>query len=142
MYRLLKPEAATEEDEGTIMDVSVHPPTIEKLSVRFDFWLGDDLLEGYSYFLATERLKMAIEEAQLSGYSFDDVTVTRSIEFEELEEFHPGREFPKFYWMKIFGRAGEDDFGLSDNHCLVASEKSFDLLKSFKIDNCDVEEFR
>ncbi|MEX2172314.1 MAG: hypothetical protein WD851_23540 [Pirellulales bacterium] len=142
MYRSLDPEAATEPDEGTVMDVSVHPPRIEKLAVRFDFWGGDDLLYCFPYFLVTERLRTAIEQAQLSGCSFEDVVVTRSIEFEDLEEFYPGREFPKFYWMKVFGRAGEDDFGLSDSHCLVASEKAFDLLKSFKIDNCEVEEFR
>ncbi|MEX2172315.1 MAG: hypothetical protein WD851_23545 [Pirellulales bacterium] len=138
MFWKLHPEVAIEIEEGTIMDPSVHPPIVEKLSVRFEGWLGDDLLETFPCFLVTDRLRHAIEATGFTGCSFDEVEVSKS---EEFDEMYPGRELPRFWWMKIPGMAAKDDFGISTDHCLVVSQRVFDLIMSFQLDNCDAEEF-
>jgi len=51
------------------------------------------------------------------------------------------KRLPKLVWLKIVGLSGCDDFGTSPQAITVVSEKALTLLKQFKLDNCDIEEW-
>ena len=101
-------------------------------------WLGDDLLESFPCFIAAEGLRKRLAQSGLSGCRFDAVEVSKSDLFEEI---HPDRELPEFAWLRVVGRPAIDDFGLSSDHRLVVSQRALDVLKSFRLDHCDTEEY-
>jgi hypothetical protein len=137
-YYALEPEVAGHLGDHTVVDRSVHPPLVHRLHYEFDGWLGDDLLESFPCFIVTKGLSEQLAKSELSGFRFDQVDVSKSDLFEEI---HRVREMPEFAWLKIVGRAGADDFGLSPDHRLVVSQRALDVLKVVKLDNCDTEEY-
>ncbi|QIB74196.1 hypothetical protein GL213_08730 [Halogeometricum borinquense] len=137
-YYTIEPEVAGQFGEKTEMDRSVHPPDVTKLHYEFHGWLGDDLLTTVSNFVISEELKNTLSSSDLSGYEIDDVTISKSPQFEEL---HPDMELPEFYWMQIVGDAGQDDFGISDNNRLIISREALDLLETVSIEQAEVKEF-
>jgi hypothetical protein len=165
MYYIVEPEVAGGWGEATVADRSVNPPLVSKLEYEFHGWLGDDLLRTTPCYIVTERLAIALERSGMTGFSFDDVLITRSEEFEEAESFRPTpRELPEFRWLKIHGLAGLDDFGIDNtlrqrektailrrrgpaapswtgHYRLVVSERALELLRQFSIRNAVVREF-
>ena len=137
-YYALEPEVAGHLGDHAVVDRSVHPPVVERLHYEFDGWLGDDLLESFPCFIVTKGLRKRLGEAGLSGCQFDGVEVSKSDLFEEI---HPDRGLPEFVWLKAVGRAGIDDVGLSPDHRLVVSQRALEILKTFKLDHCDTEEY-
>lgn len=136
MYRIIEPEVAGGFGKGTKLDNSVHPPVVENLDYEFDGWLGDDILESFPCFIMSERLKHEIEKQSLRGIKFQNVTISKSETFEEL---YPSKELPKFYWAIIDGKFGADDFVIGNDFRLIISDKAFELLKQFNIDNASLE---
>ncbi len=137
-YFILSPEvAAMGLGVNTIMDRTVHPPIVSYLHYDFDVWLGDDLLEGFPCFIATDRLAEAIQNAGLSGTEFRPVAVSTS---EQFKDMYGERELPPFVWLYPSGRSGVDDFGVDATGRLVVSENALALLRTMKIDHCDVSE--
>jgi len=137
MYRFIEPEVAGELGKETIMDASAHPPIIQKLNYEFSGWLGDDILESFPCFIVTERLKNEIKSAALTGVRFDDVIVSKSALFNDL---YPDKELPKFYWAKMVGKKDVDDFVIAEDFRLLISEKAFEVLSLFNINNASVED--
>jgi hypothetical protein len=99
---------------------------VHRLHFEFEGWLGDELLESGGCFIVTDRLAREIQHAHLTGVSFDHVEVTTSDVFEQLQ---PNCQLPKFEWLKIEGRPGRDDFGISSGPGVVVSERALNLLK-------------
>lgn len=151
-FYILRPEVAgsIHGDNSIIEDVSARPPKIKYLDYRFDGWLGDDLLESVIVFIVTERLKNALIGVSPTGVEFATMTTSKS---EQFEHFYPNKQLPKFIWLKITGQAGIDDFGLFDKARiivankemrgtrLVVSEKVLDVMRSFQLSNCKIEDF-
>jgi len=137
-YFLLKPEVAGGFGENTIIDHSVKPYKVIKLHYEFAGWLGDDLLETYPCFIGTTILIEKLNEFGFSGYLTDDVEISTSYEFRQ---FHPDMILPEFRWIKIYGIARKDDFGLSEEGSLVVSNRVLNILKTFKISQCDIVEY-
>jgi len=118
------------------------------LDYRFDGWLGDDILESVLTFIVTERLKNALLEISPTGVEFAEMTTSKS---EQFEEMYPNRQLPTFFWLKVNGQAGVDDFGLFDKARtiiagtitqgtkLVVSERVLDTMEKFQIDNCEID---
>jgi uncharacterized repeat protein (TIGR02543 family) len=126
-YYRIEPEVAGGWGKNTVFTRTPGRPTVvHKLHYQFDGWLGDELLTSTPCFIVTERLAREIERAQLTGVRFDDVEVTTSDEFREL---YPNRQLPKFVWLKIEGKPGQDDFGITPGLRLVVSERVLELLK-------------
>ncbi len=136
-YYNLSPEVAGGLGERTVMDTSVHPPRVQRLHYEMAGWLGDELLESFPCFIVTARVRDALLGLGASGCTFDTVEISRSDTFEEL---YPDRMLPPFYWLKVQGRAGVDDVGLSDDNRLVVSKRVLDLLRAFDLANCDIRE--
>jgi hypothetical protein len=89
---------------------------VNRLHYKFDGWLGDHLLESTPCFIASKKLAEKIGLEGLSGVELDEVEITKSEEFLEL---HPTRELPEFVWLKVKGKAGQDDFGIASDLRLV-----------------------
>lgn len=137
-FYYLEPEVAGELGEDTVMDTSVHPPIVSAVHYDFMDWLGDDLIEAFPCFLITEQGGQRLATQALSGYELAPAKVTRSEMFEELES---GRTLPRFWWLKVGGKAGQEDFGLAADHRLVVSERALDCLRTLRLEGCDVTEF-
>lgn len=135
---MLEPEVAGGFGPGSVLDHRLRPPRVEKFNYEFDVWLGDPLLEAVSCFIVTEDLGDKILAIRATGVAFGDVEISKSGEFEDL---YGNRQLPKFVWLQVTGRAGQDDFGLSRTHCLVVSEGILFLLKEEGMSHCDISDF-
>jgi hypothetical protein len=135
----LEPEVAGGLGQKTLMDTTVHPPSVSILEYQFDGWLGDDLLESFPCYIVTEKLKNLVQENSFAGYKFDDVIISTSDTFKEL---YPETDLPKFYWLKIDGKAGIDDVGFSESNYLIVSEIFLTTLLKVNLKNCLVEEYQ
>jgi hypothetical protein len=137
-YYCLAPEVGGGFGEHTLMDSSVRPPRLTRFHYKFDGWLGDDLLETVACFIGTRRLVDRLQSLNPTGLELDRVEISKSDEFKEL---HPDRALPEFAWLKITGEAGRDDFGLSQEHRLVVSERVLSVLNSLTLNNCEVWDY-
>ena len=127
LYHVVEPEVAGGWGKNTVFTRTPGKATVvHKLHYQFDGWLGDELLESTPCYIVTERLAHEIERAQLTGVRFDDVEVTTSGQFKEL---YPNRQLPKFVWLKVEGKPGQDDFGIAPGLQFVVSERALELLK-------------
>jgi hypothetical protein len=132
-YHLIEPEVAGEIGESTVIDHSTTPPTVSRLEYHFTTWLGDELLEAYPCFIVSQRLQSALQSLGGTGYTFAEVLVTRSQQFEELVD---GIQLPQFCWLRLHGRAAVDDAETTKKGCLVVSDRFLNLLREFNIGNC------
>ena len=137
-YYVIEPEVAGGLGGNTVIDQSVHPPKIARLHYNFEGWLGDVLLESFPCFIATEGVVQELVSMRSTGVSFGDVEITKTKQFEEI---YPGRQLPKFRWLKVSGKPGVDDFGMTHDFRLVVSQRVLDLLESHGLDNAIVDPF-
>jgi hypothetical protein len=99
---------------------------VRRLHYEFDGYLGGAIVESVAHYIVTEEAKKELEAIRASGMRFDSVETSTSDLFDEI---HPGERLPKFVWLKIVGRPGEDDFGMAPDQRLVVSERVLDLFK-------------
>lgn len=120
------------------MDRSTHPPVVHDLHYEFQGWLGDELLESFPCFIATETLWRLLQDEALSGVRAGPVKVSVS---ELFEEMYPGRVLPRFVRLMVTGTPGSDDFGLTKDARLVVSMRALDALRKRRLDQCGVSPF-
>jgi hypothetical protein len=137
-YYTLDPEVSGSLGPGTIMDSRFHPPTVDKLHFVLDAWLGDDLIQSFPCYLVSPRLKLALQSLRPSGVEFAPAEVTTSDSFAELER---GLAVPLLCWMKVKGRAGKDDIGLTNDARLVVSSSVLEEMQRFSLDHCVVKDY-
>jgi len=137
MKRFIEPEVAGGLGKGTIGNFKTHPPIVEKLNYEFFGWMGNDIIESFPCFIVTERLKNKIWDEKLSGITFDDVLITKSQEFFTR---YTSEELPKFYWAKINGVFGLDDFAIGNDLRLTISEKAYEVIRLFNVNYATFEE--
>lgn len=139
-YYFIEPEVAGGWGEHTIADTSVHPQVVSKLHYEFDGWLGDVLLTSFPVFIITESAKEKLTAMGATGIEFDRVEISTS---QQYKDFYPNRTLPKFVWLKITGRAGQDDFGIAPapDLRLVISESALNALEPLGISHAEIEAF-
>jgi len=139
-FYALEPEVAGDFGDATTGDTYARPPKLKHFDYEFEIWLGDPLLEAISNFIVTDALKKRLIKAEPSGVTFGPVEISRSLLFEDRY----GQNFvlPPFSWLKITGRAGKDDFGLSSRGILVVSGRMLVLLKASGMNHCDIAEYK
>jgi len=135
-YYSLEPEVAGELGGDTILDRSVHPPAVGKLHYLLTGWLGDELLESFPCYIVTKRVAAALQNAGFTGYTLDSLRLEVSNQFREL---CPSRHVPPFRWLRITGEASIDDFGRSNEHLLVVSDRALAVLRQFTLNECEIE---
>ncbi len=99
-------------------------------------WMGDDLLECFPCFFASQRLGKALIDAAVSGYVLEPAIVSVS------PDASPGaRKAPTmyFHWLKIVDTEGYSDFWISRDRRLVASERAMAVLERFTLEHCERE---
>jgi len=101
--------------------------------------LGDDLLESFPCYIITERLEKKLLGTDATGYELGDAEVTKSEFFKDMYPKAP--PLPKFFWLKIIGEPGVDDFGYSNDYRLVVSEAVLRMLQSLNLKHCEIQEF-
>ncbi len=82
-FYILDPEVAGELGRDTIMDTSVHPPTVSNLQYELDTWLGDDVIQSFPCYLVTNRLKRKLESSSFTGATFAPVEFSVSSDFKK-----------------------------------------------------------
>jgi hypothetical protein len=124
-YYILEPEVAGGLGVNTILDQNTHPPIVKRLHYELDGWLGDELLATFPCYIVTQQLKAKIENTGFSGVQFDTVEITKSCQFMDI---YPNRNIPDFVWLKVIGRAGVDDFGITKDNRLIISARALTIM--------------
>ncbi len=138
-YSLIEPEVAGGIGEHSVIDRSSGKMVVRKLHYEFDGWGDDVLLESCPCFIVTEGAKRKLQSIGATGIRFDEVEVTTSELFEEL---FPNRQLPKFVWLQIDGKPGQDDFGIAQDLRLVISERALEALRELGISNALVTPYK
>lgn len=137
-YYILDPGAPGEFGRNTIEmgDKSSRPPHVAKLHYEFNHWPSDALVTYLCMFIATDKLRSALEKMNppVTGIVFDTVEISGSKqEFERV--WRKGRsdsELGVWYWFKITGKPFTDDFAYIDTTELLVSERVLNTLLQFK----------
>jgi hypothetical protein len=137
-YFYFEPEVAGELGENTVIDTRYHPPVVTKLHYKFSGWLGDAILESFPCFITTTEVINIISEIGLTGVDVAPVETSVSQGFNEAVGL---RSLPPFFWLKIDGVAGGDDFGIAKDLRLVLSERALNAIRAFGINNALVESY-
>ena len=137
-FYYVEPEVAGGLGKNTVLDSSVHPPTIIQMHYRIINWLGDALLESFPALIITREAADTLNAHEASGITCRDAEITVSDSFREI---YPDRILPEFLWLCVTGVAGRDDFGIADDSRLVVSERALNVLRSFGLDNAIIEEY-
>ena len=146
-YYALEPEVPGQLDKNTSIKPSNEGPYaqyVEHLGIRIGGWMGDDLMEIYPCFIVTSILLDALAVSALSGFEIDTVDVSLDKQLLMFPDMAASWPIPKLYWLKITGKAGKDDFGLSPADApvmLIVSGHSLNLLQSFHLESCEVSEY-
>ena len=96
------------------------------------------MAEAIPCLIISKQLKTLLSHNSFSGYQLDTVEVSKSSQFYEL---YPGKQLPEFYWLKVTGILGKDDFGLAKDYRLVISERILGMLRQVSIVQADIEDF-
>lgn len=125
-YYFFEPEVAGQLGPRTVMDRGTHPPTVTELHYQFDDWLGDVIVECFPCFLITADAAAALIRARCTGFSTAVAEITMSQEFATL---NPAKMLPPFVWLKVTGKPGVEDIGVTSDARLVVSERSLAVLR-------------
>lgn len=131
-YYQVEPEVAGGLGERSLVDRSAGKMVVRRLHYVLDGWDGDVLLTSSPCFIVTENAKRKLKSIGATGIRFDKVEVTTSDLFQEL---YPDRRLPKFVWLQIEGRPGQDDFGIGERYGIVVSGRALEALKELGISN-------
>jgi hypothetical protein len=136
-FYVLYPEVPGGFGRKTIFNGSVQPPLVLSLHYEFEGWNGDELVTTFPVLLVSERVADALKTAEIGGCTFEPAEISKSEQFELLR---PETQLPVFRWMKVTGKAGKDEIGLSAQSSLVVSERVLNLLKTFALNHCDIRD--
>jgi hypothetical protein len=121
--------------DSLITDRTVHPFIVQKLHLVIDFWPADDVFSCWPAICSTEKFKIAFENSNLSGLSFEIIDfVSTELNFQAN---YPDAILPKYFWVKVNGRYLEDDFFLWNRLYLIVSENGLAFLRNNGVINAE-----
>lgn len=108
----------TEVDRRELCTVCGRQPPAEFRSVEFvfDMWSGEDLVTAMDVWVASERIRDALERAGVTGARFEDLKVSKA-DYFELGEGAYASDLPTFYWLRIVGQAGGPETWWTSDKC-------------------------
>lgn len=94
------------------------PPRIEFLDYSFDTWESAQIVTTYDVYAVTKELRQVLEKADLKGFSFRNMKVSRSEIFADLDP-DADISLPEFFEMLINGKAlaGPDGWWDYEGEC-------------------------
>ena len=86
----------------------------------------------------SERLKLFLEKSDFRGFDFNTIEITKAEYFDD--NYDLDIPLPKFYWMKIIGKADKNDFYLESKIDLYCSERLLIKLRElFSLNNLEID---
>lgn len=146
-YYILNPEVPGGMGQDTIIkppSAGSYLPHVDVLHLVISGWMGDDLLTSFPCFMVTNRLKHALEVSNLSGFKIAEMDVTIDPQLLMFPQMAASWPLPELHRLKIVGRAGTEDFGLTPLDApvsLVVSSLALELLQKFQIKECEIVEY-
>lgn len=125
--------------EGEASAVPAGTPDDTDLTVEFQGWLGDDLLDLAGDWIVSGRLADALRSSALTGYGLAPVTVTTSDQWALMGHTF---ELPE-RWERLVPsgqRRHGDDFAVERTSGLMVSARGLALLRSLRLEQADVVE--
>jgi len=123
--------------EQSVSEIVDNREIFQKVHYVFDDYPSDCIVERCGVYLVTQELRKALEDIETSGCEFDDATVTESDAYAEHTSHLTNNSLPRFYWLKIIGKAGKDDIGRAEpGLSIVVSERVFNELRKFGLNDC------
>ncbi len=145
---LLKPEVAGGWGNATTVERDNLGVTkrITHLDYEFSGWLGDDLLTTSPCFIVSEPLHKAIASSNLSGVSFEPITISKSQEFIDL---YGDRQLPLFTRLIPHGQVtlqnstritewSNLDFSIGGKTKLIVTQEALNLIQKFQLNHCEI----
>lgn len=103
------------------------PFILSDVGLEIDEWPADDFFQAWPEYFVSERLKAKLIYWQFTGITFSKVEIiTKGGNFQSN---YPKENLPEYWWARIEGAPGKDDFGLWKRLYLVVSEKALLFLK-------------
>ena len=134
MAYALEPFVAGQLGEGTRLDLSTRPPTVEAVEYLLDAPTDEDLIESFPVYLVSEGLATMMTDARLEGFTLEEARVARSREYVEIY----GDDGHKSYrWLRLRPDANVDCW-IDDEYRLCVSDRMMAVLAEGVLDECDV----
>jgi hypothetical protein len=139
----LEPEAAGFIGDKTVGDLHVRPLELKTLEYILEWEPTDDVIQSVTVYLITEQVKEALEAIGVTGAAFDHDNLKVKGD-SQYRSTHKGLkcDLSKWWWLRVTGKGGIDDFGFSKTYSLVVSERVLNVLRRFKLEYCEVSEYR
>lgn len=89
----------------------------KKLSYRFDIWRGEDIVKGALFWLFSERMKEAFENASIEGINYSKIENEKADYFRITKKGYQ-KELPDFYKIELLNKLnGPDIWWKRDEVC-------------------------
>lgn len=134
-YYIVEPEVAGQLGPKTTY-LATFPTVVGEMEYLFDRWPCDEFVQAHPCFAVSDNLKKLIQNTGANGVKFSTCSVGITDYFEGK-----AAEIPNFWRLEPTGKARQDDFGLTDTHQLIVSEKVKKVLAEYPLDDCDIQPF-
>lgn len=125
-YHMVEPEVIVGMGDNTEMDSTQHPPVVSELHIELEDWLGDDLIENFPCYIVTDALAQGLQSKDFNGFEFSSMELTLGEYFRN--NYQLSKSLPDFHWLKVLGKANEDDFGMNDEMRLIVSARAWEFI--------------
>ena len=103
-------------------------PFVKTMDYCFDRWAGEDLVTSMGCYAVSERLRNALEHADISGLDFKEMIVSQGDYFEITDDTY-AKNLPKFYRLIINGAASGPELWWTSWTCTNCQIKHWDITK-------------
>lgn len=131
-YYLIEPVADAEMGKDAVISWA-NPRKIVFLHVSLFSYPESDLILASPAFLATRRLRTAMESAGISGVAFLPCQASKDPQYDDHSET---MEVPEIFGLEPIGVDGVDDIVFHDDTMFKGSKRFVDILKSLSCIGC------
>lgn len=140
----LEPEIAGEIGDNSIIQYKNGKISkVKYLEFRFTDWLGDELISTHPCYIITENLKKEILLNKLKGIQFQDILISFSDDFFELNDSIEIPNFVRIICENIYEEKNDDivqDFYVNKYKELIISENALNVFRNHTLNNCVIQE--
>ena len=123
-----------------------HADVFTHLDYELDDFPHDCIFVTVFEHVIEERLADRLNKVDFTGAEIKEVEISFTEEYERHTSQNRNKKLPKYRWLKVTGKPGVDDFGIEKNgnpvSGLVVSKRVYDLIESFKLEWCDVYDYK
>ncbi|WP_445456146.1 hypothetical protein [Flavobacterium sp. HNIBRBA15423] len=102
------------------------PKQYKEIKYEIDYWNNQDIVQGESIFMVSNRLKYALEESEIKGCSFEKVEILKSSFFEDKNQKEE-TNLPVFWSLNILERYIGPEIWWRKIPCKDCDKKKWDI---------------